>query len=172
MARPNGTIVNADGKVTEKEAWGKTSNWVDYFGDPGDGSTVGVAILDHPANSRRAHWHVRGYGLFAANPFGDKTFVDSKTKEDSVTLEPGQKLHFRYLIVIHNGDTSRRRNRENLGRLLEEVVSQQGEPTCALSYCCYALRPRRSPPSPDSIRKPSGMFARSPIRRSPRTRKA
>jgi len=69
-------------------------------------AVVGVAILDHPANSRRAHWHVRGYGLFAANPFGDKTFVDSKTKEDSVTLEPGQKLHFRYLIVIHNGDTT------------------------------------------------------------------
>jgi len=103
---PNGTIVNADGKVTEKEAWGKTSNWVDYFGDPGDGSTVGVAILDHPTNSRRAHWHVRGYGLFAANPFGDKTFVDSKTKEDSVTLDPGGKLHFRYRIVIHNGDTA------------------------------------------------------------------
>jgi hypothetical protein len=49
---------------------------------------------------------VRGYGLFAANPFGDKTFVDAKTKEDSVTLEPGGKLHFRYLIVIHNGDTA------------------------------------------------------------------
>ncbi len=100
-----GTIVNADGKMHEKEAWGKTSNWVDYYGDPGDGSTVGIAILDHPANSRRAHWHVRGYGLFAANPFGDKTFTDAKSKEESVTLDPGGKLHFRYRIVIHNGDT-------------------------------------------------------------------
>jgi hypothetical protein len=100
-----GTIVNADGKMHEKEAWGKTSDWVDYYGDPGDGSTVGVAILDHPANSRRAHWHVRGYGLFAANPFGEKTFVDSKAKGESVTLEPGGKLHFRYRIVIHSGDT-------------------------------------------------------------------
>jgi hypothetical protein len=100
-----GTIVNADGLISEKDAWGKTSNWVDYYGDPGDGKIVGIAILDHPSNSRRAHWHVRGYGLFAANPFGEKTFVDSKAKAESVSLEAGQKLHFRYRVVIHSGDT-------------------------------------------------------------------
>jgi hypothetical protein len=100
-----GTIVNADGLIHEKDAWGKTSNWVDYCGDPGDGKIVGIAILDHPSNSTRAHWHVRGYGLFAANPFGNKTFVDAKSKEESVTLDPGKSLHYRYRVVIHSGDT-------------------------------------------------------------------
>ncbi len=103
---PNGTIVNADGLTHEKEAWGKTSDWVDYYGDPGDGSTVGIAIMDHPKNSRRVHWHVRGYGLFAANPFGEKTFVNAKTKEESVSLAQGGKLHFLYRVVIHSGDTA------------------------------------------------------------------
>jgi hypothetical protein len=102
---PDGTIVNADGLIHEKDVWGKTSNWVDYYGDPGDGKLAGIAIFDDPKNSTRAHWHVRGYGLFAANPFGNKTFVDSKSKEESVTLEAGGKLHYRYRVVIHSGDT-------------------------------------------------------------------
>ena len=29
-----------------------------------------MAMFDHPANRPRARWHVRDYGLFSANPFG------------------------------------------------------------------------------------------------------
>ena len=40
-----------------------------------NGEPVTVAILDHPSNAGYpTHWHARGYGLFAANPLGDKQF--------------------------------------------------------------------------------------------------
>ena len=98
-----GVITNAEGKTTEKEVWGKPSDWCDYSGQI-DGDEVGIAIFDHPKNSRRARWHVRGYGLFAANPFGVSAFTGDKTQDGSVTLKPGEKLHFKYRVVIHPGD--------------------------------------------------------------------
>jgi hypothetical protein len=100
-----GVIVNAEGVMHEKDVWGKPSNWVDYTGEI-DGEKLGIAILDHPSNSRRARWHVRAYGLFAANPFGDAVFTNDKSRDGSVALEPGASLHFRYLVVIHPGDAA------------------------------------------------------------------
>ena len=43
--------------------------------------TLGIAILNHPSSFRHpTHWHVRTYGLFAANPFG---IHDFETKKDA-----------------------------------------------------------------------------------------
>jgi len=98
----SGTITNAEGEQHEKAVWGKPSNWVDYSGKI-NGEALGVTIFDHPMNSRRARWHVRAYGLFAANPFGLSVFTNDKTEDGSVTIEPGQ-LHFRYRVLIHPGD--------------------------------------------------------------------
>ena len=99
-----GHIINADGLETEKNAWGKPSNWVDYSGKVGV-ERVGVAIFDHPENPRHpTRWHVRGYGLFAANPFGLAVFTGDKSQNGALTLEPGQSLRFRYRVVIHAGD--------------------------------------------------------------------
>ena len=101
-----GHITNADGKATEKEVWGKPSNWCDYSGDI-KGEKVGMAILDHPGNPHHpVRWHVRAYGLFAANPFGLSTFQNEKAEKGAVTLEPGQKLRYRYRVVIHPGDAA------------------------------------------------------------------
>lgn len=98
-----GVITNAEWKTTEKVVWGKPSDWCDDSGVI-DGKEVGVAIFDNPKNSRRARWHVRGYGLFSANPFGLSAFTGDKTQDGSVTLKPGEKLHFKYRVVIHPGD--------------------------------------------------------------------
>lgn len=99
-----GKMVNAEGQETEKNVWGKRSSWVDYYGQV-DGKAVGVAIMDHPSNPRHpTYWHSRAYGLFAANPFGLRDFVSNKTKDGSLTVEPGQHLTFRYRVVIHPGD--------------------------------------------------------------------
>jgi Methane oxygenase PmoA len=98
-----GVITNAEGVQHEKEVWGKPSHWVDYSGEIGS-EKLGVAILDHPGNSRPARWHVRAYGLFAANPFGYGTFTNDKTNDGSVKLEPGQTLRFAYTVVVHSGD--------------------------------------------------------------------
>jgi len=100
-----GHIVNADGLTTEKEAWGKPSNWCDYSGEI-DGEKVGVAILDNPANpGHPVRWHVRAYGLFGANPFGQSVFGTDKTApKHNITLAPGQSLRYRYRVIIHPGD--------------------------------------------------------------------
>ena len=75
-----GKIMNADGLAGEKQLWGKPSNWCDYSGTIGD-EKVGVAILDHPENPRHpVRWHARGYGLFAANPFGVAAFTNDKSQ--------------------------------------------------------------------------------------------
>jgi Methane oxygenase PmoA len=98
-----GHISNADGGAGEKAVWGKPSNWCDYSGEI-NGEKVGIAVLDNPGNpAHPVRWHVRGYGLFAANPFGQKTF-DKTMPEADVTLAPGQSLHYRYRMIIHPGD--------------------------------------------------------------------
>jgi hypothetical protein len=100
----DGHIVNADGLESEKQAWGKPSNWCDYWGQV-NGETLGIAILDHPENPHHpVRWHVRGYGLFAANPFGVAALTNDKSQDGSIKVEPGQKLRFRYRVIIHPGD--------------------------------------------------------------------
>ncbi len=100
-----GHIINADGLKSMKEAWGQPSNWCDYSGDI-NGEKVGVAILDHPFNpSHPVRWHVRDYGLFAANPFGLTVFTNDKSQNGwSIAVEPGKTLHFRYRVIVHPGD--------------------------------------------------------------------
>jgi Methane oxygenase PmoA len=102
-----GRIVNADGSATEKAVWAKPSNWCDYSGEI-NGEKVGVAILNHPANAggRPVRWHVRAYGLFAANPFalGLAGFTNDKSQDGSKTLEPGESFRFRYRVIVHPGD--------------------------------------------------------------------
>ncbi len=98
-----GHITNAEGLAGEKAVWGKPSKWCDYSGEI-SGEKVGIAILDNPANPRHpVRWHVRAYGLFAANPFG-QAVLEKGQPEAPVTLEPGKSLHYRYRIIIHPGD--------------------------------------------------------------------
>jgi hypothetical protein len=103
-AKRGGRMVNAEGKETEKDVWGKRSPWLDYDG-PVDGQTVGVLVMDHPTNPRHpTYWHTRAYGLLGANIFGVHDFLNDKTQDGSLTVEPGQSLRFRYRVVIHPGD--------------------------------------------------------------------
>ena len=102
--KKTGTMTNAAGAQKMKNVWGKSSPWVDYSGQI-NGETVGIAILDHPGNPRHpTHWHSRDYGLFAANIFGEHDFYADKTRDASLTLEPGQSVRFRYRVIIHPGD--------------------------------------------------------------------
>lgn len=101
-----GKIQNAEGKIGEKDCWGQMSNWCDYSG-PVNGKEVGLAVLADPKNPHPSCWHVRGYGLMAANPFGrDKhaRFPAVKGNNELVRLEKGKHLVFRYGMVLHTGD--------------------------------------------------------------------
>jgi len=101
--KPGGTITNAEG-LTDLAAWGKPSPWVDYVG-PVAGEPVGVAILDHPASFRHpTTWHVRDYGLFAANPFGLRDF--GRQESGDHTIPAGGAITFRYRVLLHAGDTA------------------------------------------------------------------
>jgi len=96
-------IVDADGRTRMINVWGKRSNWVDYSTDV-DGEKVGVAMFDHPSNPHHpTYWHARDYGLFSLNPFGQNAF-DPMQPVNITKLERGQKLTFRWSVVIHPGD--------------------------------------------------------------------
>lgn len=101
--RRGGKIVNADGLTTMKQLWGKPSNWVDYSAEL-DGEKLGVAIFDHPGNpGHPTRWHARDYGLFSLNPFGRQGFDESQ-QPNITKLPSGQKLNYRWRVVIHPGD--------------------------------------------------------------------
>jgi hypothetical protein len=99
-----GRIVNSRG-LRDKETWGKRAEWCDYYG-PVDGKTVGVAIFDHPANPRHpTWWHVRDYGLFAANPFGQHDFEKLQNPSaGDLKVENGSSIRFKYRFFFHEGD--------------------------------------------------------------------
>jgi hypothetical protein len=100
----HGHVVNSEG-VKDDDTWGKRANWCDYYGPVGD-KIVGVAIFDHPANPRHpTWWHVRDYGLFAANPFGRHDFerLSDKTA-GNLTVPAGQSITFKYRFYLHAGD--------------------------------------------------------------------
>jgi Methane oxygenase PmoA len=100
-----GHIVNSEG-VRDGDTWGKRADWVDYSG-PVDGRTVGVAIFDHPANPRHpTWWHVRDYGLFAANPFGLHDFEKREKGAGNLKIPAGQNVTFRYRFYFHDGDAA------------------------------------------------------------------
>jgi hypothetical protein len=100
-----GKIVNSEGKTGESETWGKRAAWVDYSGKI-DGKPLGVAIFDHPGNPKHpTYWHVRSYGLFAANPYGEHDYYADPKRDGSITLAPGETTRFRYRVLIHPGDT-------------------------------------------------------------------
>jgi hypothetical protein len=97
-------MTDSEGRAGEKEIWGKRADWVDYSGVV-EGHSVGIAILDHPANPKHpTYWHTRGYGLFAVNPFGERDFYNDPKRDGSVTIPAHGTLTFRYRVLIHDGD--------------------------------------------------------------------
>lgn len=101
---PPARMVNSNGAQGEKDIWGKKADWVDYYGDV-NGEELGIAIFDNPRNLRHpTTWHARGYGLFAANPFGLHDFYNNPKINGSYTIPAGESLTLRYRVLIHHGD--------------------------------------------------------------------
>ena len=119
-AKKGGRIVNSEGQEND-DAWGMPAKWVDYTG-PVDGETVGIAILSHPKSFRpNTRWHVRGYGLFAANPFGQHDFPKPELAEQgAVTIAKGDELTLRYRVLFHRGGTEA----ANIAEAFEEFAAE------------------------------------------------
>ncbi|MCD8741242.1 PmoA family protein [Mucilaginibacter roseus] len=98
----NGNYLTSEGK-TGDAAWSTRAAWCKVFGKIGADS-VSVSIIDHPKNvNYPTFWHARGYGLFAANPLGEKVFTNGKS-EKNLTLKKGESVTFKYRVVISNGN--------------------------------------------------------------------
>jgi hypothetical protein len=119
-----GTIVNDSG-AKNGDAWGKKSTWVDYHA-PNGGKIYGVAMFDHPKNPRHpTWWHVRDYGLFAANPFGQHDFEGTREKPlpantGDFTIAAGESATFRWRFYFHEGD-------EKSGKVAEQYKAYAAE---------------------------------------------
>ena len=79
--------------------WGTRGRWTMLTGVV-QGEPVTLAILDHPKNvGFPTYWHARGYGLFGANPLGQKVFTNGKA-ELNFRLAAGESTTFRYRVLI------------------------------------------------------------------------
>lgn len=100
-----GQLINNHGQKNG-DAWGREATWVNYTG-PVDGQPAGIAIFCHPDSTRcPTRWHVRTYGLFAANPFALRDFPrdGDGVKQGPLTIPAGESATLRYLVLFHNGD--------------------------------------------------------------------
>ncbi|MDO4551711.1 MAG: PmoA family protein [Planctomycetia bacterium] len=102
--KSGGKIINSDGFINEN-AWGKRAAWVDYHGMIGE-KKLGITIMNHPKSDfYPTYWHVRTYGLFAANPFGVHAFTRHKNKNaGDFILKAGKTMTLIYRVYIHPGD--------------------------------------------------------------------
>ena len=92
-----GTLINAEGKTSEKGTFGTASPWCDYSGTR-DGAVEGIAILQNPANRwYPSKWFTRDYGFFSPTPM-------YWLEGDKLNLAKGEKLTLEYRVVVHAGD--------------------------------------------------------------------
>ncbi len=85
--------------------WGTRARWM-KLGGTVNGEKVSIVIIDHPQNvGYPTYWHARGYGLFAANPFGQNIFSEGK-ESLNYRMKKGEFLDMKYRVVIATGDLS------------------------------------------------------------------
>ena len=101
----NGTMVSGNyitsRGISGDAAWGTRAEWCMLFGKKGKDS-ISIVIIDHPKNiGYPTFWHARGYGLFSANPLGQKIFSNGKTILN-YALKKGESVTMRYRIIINS----------------------------------------------------------------------
>ena len=96
-----GKYLSSEG-VEGMAVWATRAKWMALNGVVNE-EPVSVVIMDHPTNvGYPTYWHARGYGLFSANPLGQKVFSKGKEVLD-FALDPGQSVTFKYRTVIFSG---------------------------------------------------------------------
>jgi hypothetical protein len=96
--------IRQDTGVKDGETWGKRAEWTAYTGPVGD-KVMTLVIFDHPSNPRHpTWWHVRDYGLFAANPFGIHDFEKKPAGTGNLVVKAGDSITFRYRFLLLAGE--------------------------------------------------------------------
>ncbi len=94
-ADANGCFVNSEGGLNEEFCWGKTAKWCNYSGCV-DGRKIGIAFYDRKVNSEYpTAWHIRNYGLMAANNLFFK---------GGYVLKKGETVKYNYLLCFWEND--------------------------------------------------------------------
>ncbi len=97
-----GMYTSSNGKKGD-DVWGTRGDWVELAGKIGE-EPISVIIYDHPGNvGYPTYWHARGYGLFAANPLGQKAMSEGK-EELNYKLEKGESMTFKFKVDIISGN--------------------------------------------------------------------
>lgn len=97
----NGVYLSSEG-VKGGAVWGTRGKWTTLSGKVGD-EQVTIAIFDTPGNpGYPTYWHARGYGLYAANPLGQKELSGGKDTLN-FAIEPDQSATFKHRILIASG---------------------------------------------------------------------
>jgi len=101
-----GNYISSEGYEGEK-VWGTRAKWMELYGMNGS-DTVSIVFMDHPSNlNYPTFWHARGYGLFSANPFGQKDFTNGK-EVLNFKLKKGESLTFKHRLFIKSGKSFNR----------------------------------------------------------------
>ena len=98
-----GEYLSSEG-ITGEAVWGTRAEWVALNGTQ-DNEAVAITVYDHPENiGYPTFWHARGYGLFAANPLGQKVFSEGEL-ELNASIAKGQSMTVKYRVMVSNGKT-------------------------------------------------------------------
>jgi hypothetical protein len=93
-----GNYISSEG-VSGESVWGTRARWMDLYGSIGN-EKISVVVCDHHKNpGYPTYWHARGYGLFAANPFGWNDFTKGK-EQFNFSIPAGKSAKFRYRVII------------------------------------------------------------------------
>jgi len=118
----NGNYLTSEGKMGDS-AWGTRGSWCMLYGKIGQ-DTISIVMIDSRLNpGYPTYWHARGYGLFAANPLGQKIFSNGK-ESLNLSLKKGESVTFRYRIVIAAGP---KLSTERIRRLADNFTNSYNE---------------------------------------------
>ena len=97
-----GNYYSATG-IEGKSVWGTRSNWMQLTSEI-HGEQVHLVIIDHPDNvGYPTYWHARDYGLFSANPLGQKVFSNGN-QQLNLSLKKGESVTFKYRLIVASGN--------------------------------------------------------------------
>lgn len=94
------------------DCWGKRASWVNLTSTI-EGEDISLVIMDHPSNiGYPTYWHARTYGLFSANPLGQKDFSEGK-EILNFELAPNESTTWKHRILIVSGSKLNKEILEN-----------------------------------------------------------
>lgn len=89
-----GYMKNSYGAEGEGECWSKSAQWCLYGGKL-DNEDVAIAVFDNESNERYPTcWHIRNYGLFAANNLYFR---------GGLTIKENEELTYKFRVCFFNG---------------------------------------------------------------------